>query len=571
MCNTKDKNKHISWISLSSIYIFLTDFFNIVSVIISVKIIELIISKQVDYQELILLILQISISMIIKNIFYYLSTLTVHNDAYTKLAAIRRTIINKLHRLSISYFTKQEVGRLTNIVDKDVEQMELYLAHAKPEILSSIFIPIIISIYVLFMDYRLFLSMISGLPLLFLMIIDSNRRMSYFFSKLSHYESKMKSMLIDYVKNIATIKSFSREENITEHTLDASNELYKWNIKTLRNISLSTSMIEFCGEVSIMITISLSCYLFINNDITLYECILAYILVILFSDIMTKTGAIQHYISIYKISKNNIQSILGEKTETPLNNDSTVISGDIEIRNLTFFYNTETILFDNISLIIREKSYVSLIGYSGSGKTTLTNLIMGINKPINGTITINNTNIAECDENILSNLICNVSQDVILFDISIYENILIGKQDATKEEVIDAAKRARCHEFIQSLPFGYDTKIGEMGNILSGGEKQRISIARMILKDSPIIILDEISSSLDPINEKIINQAILELSKNKTIINISHNMRSIINSDEIFVIGDGEILNKGKHNDLYEKSEIYKNMYDFQIISGEIL
>ena len=236
---------------------------------------------------------------------------------------------------------------------------------------------------------------------------------------------------------------------------------------------------------------------------------------------------------------------------------------DIEFKNVTFGYDTRTVL-KNVSFSIPEKTSTAIVGPSGSGKTTICSLLARFYDPQSGSITVGGHNLKEftCDS-LLSN-ISMVFQNVYLFNDTIRANICFGKPDATEEEMIEDAKKARCHDFIMDLPNGYDTVVGEGGGTLSGGEKQRISIARAILKNAPIIILDEATASIDPENEHFIQQAISELTRGKTIITIAHRLATVQNADQILVVEDGRIAECGTHEELIRKEGLYKKFTEIR-------
>lgn len=236
---------------------------------------------------------------------------------------------------------------------------------------------------------------------------------------------------------------------------------------------------------------------------------------------------------------------------------------NIEFRNVDFGYDSRKIL-KNVSFSIPEKTSTAIVGPSGSGKTTICSLIARFYDPQSGSITVGGHDLHEftCDS-LLSN-ISMVFQNVYLFNDTIRANICFGKPDATEEEMIEAAKKARCHDFIMALPNGYDTVIGEGGGTLSGGEKQRISIARAILKNAPVIILDEATASIDPENERLIQHAISELTKGKTIITIAHRLATIYNANQILVVDDGRIAEAGTHEELIRKNGIYKRFTELR-------
>ena len=236
---------------------------------------------------------------------------------------------------------------------------------------------------------------------------------------------------------------------------------------------------------------------------------------------------------------------------------------DIEFRNVNFGYDSRRVLND-VSFRIPEKTSTAIVGPSDSGKTTICSLIARFYDPDSGSVTLGGHDLREftCDS-LLSN-ISMVFQNVYLFNDTIRANICFGKPDATEDEMIEAAKKARCHDFITSLPNGYDTVVGEGGGTLSGGEKQRISIARAILKDAPIIILDDATASIDPENEHLIQHAISELTKGKTVITIAHRLATVRNADRILVVNDGRIAESGTHEELIERNGIYKRFTDIR-------
>ena len=235
----------------------------------------------------------------------------------------------------------------------------------------------------------------------------------------------------------------------------------------------------------------------------------------------------------------------------------------IEFNNVHFSYNNIEVL-KGLSLKIKANTLTALVGPSGSGKTTLTRLIARFWDVNSGEILINGNNIKDYNSNNLMSMISIVFQDVYLFNDTIYNNIRVGREDATEAEIIEAAKLAQCHEFINSMPDKYQTMVGEGGSTLSGGEKQRISIARAILKDAPIILLDEATASLDPENELFIQKAINDLIRNKTVIIIAHRLNTIKNADNIVVINQGEITEQGRHHELMKNNSLYKNLWDEQ-------
>ena len=239
-------------------------------------------------------------------------------------------------------------------------------------------------------------------------------------------------------------------------------------------------------------------------------------------------------------------------------------NNDIAFKNIDFSYEQDEFKMENLSFEIEEKTMTALVGESGSGKTTITNLLLRFYDVQKGKISLGGIDIRDIPYDELLDRISIVMQNVELFDNTIEENIRVGKKGATKEEIVEAAKKARIHKFIMSLPKGYETDIGENGGILSGGQRQRLSIARAFLKDAPILILDEMTSNVDPVNESLIQDAVTELAKNRTVLVIAHHLKTIRRADQILVFQKGNLLEKGKHEELLEREGFYAKLWKAQ-------
>jgi ATP-binding cassette subfamily B protein IrtA len=282
-----------------------------------------------------------------------------------------------------------------------------------------------------------------------------------------------------------------------------------------------------------------------------------------FTSSIAKAATLQHYNIVFNQAMREVGSVLHiplpEKKETAVN----IQEGDIQISNVDFSYPGKDSSLQNINVTFKKGSKNALVGASGCGKSTLANLVMGFWEPQQGSIKINGVDTKTMSEQQLNSLTSIVQQEVFLFNMSMEENIRIGKPKATGEEIMAAAKKARIHDFICSLPQGYRSKAGESGVKFSGGEKQRIAIARMILKDAPIIILDEATAAVDAENEQYIQAAIEDLSRDKTVIMIAHHLNTVRDADRIVVMDSGKITAQGKHKELMESCELYRKMvYD---------
>lgn len=557
------RKKVIGKNGLSNSLLALKIVFDLIPQILLVYLISSLITNNINEGNLKYIFLGIFISFVLKGVFYYFATKVAHEKAYEKLTELRIDIIGHLKKLSLGFFKEHNTGELTNIVQHDVEQVEVYLAHGLPEIMSVTLLPTIIFIAMIFVDWRLSLGMIAGVPLMYLVKVLSQKTMDKNFAIYFNHENKMREELMEYVKNISVIKAFAKEEEISERTLKTAREYIYWVKKSMGAITIPMGLIDIFMEIGVVIVMILGSIFLYYREITTPNFILAIILSSAFTASISKTATLQHFSIVFREALNAIGKVL----TVPLPNKKTeqgLEFGNIEFKDVNFAYGKDSFELKDINLIFKKNSLNAFVGASGCGKSTVSNLLMGFWDADSGRIEINGKDIKDYSQENISNLIGSVQQEVILFDLSIFDNIAIGKLNATKEEVIEAAKKARCHDFISALPNGYETRVGEMGVKLSGGEKQRISIARMILKNAPILILDEAMAAVDSENERLIGEAIDDLSKDKTIITIAHHLNTIRDSDQIIVMDKGVVLDAGTHEELMKKCDFYKDMVDAQ-------
>ena len=557
------RKKVIGKNGLSNLLLALKIVCDLIPQILLVYLISSLITNNINEDNLKYIFLGIFISFALKGVFYYFATKVAHEKAYEKLTELRLDIIGHLKKLSLGFFKEHNTGELTNIVQHDVEQVEVYLAHGLPEIMSVTLLPTIIFIAMIFVDWRLALGMIAGVPLMYLVKVLSQKTMDKNFAIYFNHENKMREELMEYVKNISVIKAFAKEEEISERTLKTAREYIYWVKKSMGAITIPMGLIDIFMEIGVVIVMILGSIFLYYGEITTPNFILAIILSSAFTASISKTATLQHFSIVFREALNAIGKVL----TVPLPNKKTeqgLEFGNIEFKDVNFAYGKDGFELKNINLTFKKNSLNAFVGASGCGKSTVSNLLMGFWDADSGRIEINGKDIKDYSQENISNLIGSVGQDVILFDLSIFDNIAIGKLNATKEEVIEAAKKARCHDFISALPNGYETRVGEMGVKLSGGEKQRISIARMILKNAPILILDEAMAAVDSENERLIGEAIDDLSKDKTIITIAHHLNTIRDSDQIIVMDKGVVLDAGSHEELMKRCDFYKDMVDAQ-------
>lgn len=487
-----------------------------------------------------------------------------HEAAYNALTDLRLQIIAHLKKLPLGFFQERKVGDLTNIVQHDVEQVEIYLAHGLPEIMAAKILPSAIFGIMLILDWRLAGLMIIGLPFMWLTKTVSAPLWKKNFKIFADSTKEMQENLMEYIAAITVIKAFSKEERKTEKTLRSAKDYVYWVKKSMAGISVPMGFIDLFMESGVVLVMIFGIRFLASGEISTERFILSAISGVAFTSSIAKTATYQHYEIVFNQAMSGIGSILN--VPAPEKNDAAtpVSSGDIRLSELSFAYAGRREAIAGVNIVFKQGSKNALVGASGSGKSTLANLMMRFWRPDEGVIAIAGRNIQELSERQVNSLFSIVQQDVFLFNLSMEENIRIGKPSATREEIIDAAKKARIHDFILSLPNGYETLAGEAGVRFSGGEKQRISIARMILKDAPILILDEATAAVDAENEVHIQAAIETLSRDKTLIVIAHRMNTIQTADQIVVMDRGTVIRSGTHESLLGCCELYRAMIQAQ-------
>jgi len=501
----------------------------------------------------------------LRGVFYGTSIWRAHQSAYNALTRLRLRIISHLQRLPLGFFQERKIGDLVNIINHDVEQIEIYLAHGLPEILSATLFPALLWAIIMVLDWRLGLSLISLLPVAFLLQMAVKTLWGKSFQHFMESTQKMSEDLLEYVATISVIKAFSNEENRTERVLGGMRDYIRWVKRSMFSVTVPMTLITMFLEGGIVVMTLIGLWMMSSGELTVARFILALILGGLFSSSFAKLATFQHFRIVYGQSLAKVQSITEVQTKETADKKTDTTQTDVCFEHVTFSYpNKEDNALKDVCLQFPKGSHTAIVGESGSGKTTLVSLMMGFWQPQTGTIRLGGENIMEFSERNIADYFSMVQQEVFLFNTTIRDNIRIGRPTATQKEVEMAAERARIHDFIMGLPNGYDTLAGEAGIKFSGGEKQRISIARMLLKDSPIVILDEATAALDGENEKLIQEALDELQRNKTVITIAHRLNTIQDMERIVVMDKGQVVSKGTHRELMKECSLYRNMTETQ-------
>ncbi|WP_267740680.1 ABC transporter ATP-binding protein [Myroides injenensis] len=475
---------------------------------------------------------------------------------------LRICLGNRIQKFSLGFFKQKDPGEIASVVLQDVSNFESIFGHSAGNLASAIFGTTVLSIFLLIYDWRLALCLLSALLLIYPFLNLANYLVKKLSVKQISIRNKTGAKILEYIQGIRHLKSYGligKENKELKHTFD---ELKKKSIslEAIPGPFIITASIIF--EIFFILMIALGLYYLSNHSITV-PVLLTFL--IMGYNLYAPLKIVMIDYLVLRYMNESLERIITVLETPTMETDHNEIpkSFDIAFHKVDFSYNEEKTLQD-ISFTVPEKSMLALIGHSGSGKSTIASLIARFWDVTEGSITIGNINIKNINQDKFYSYMSEVFQDVYLFDDSIYNNIKIGKPEATEREIIAAAEKAQVVEFTNQFPQGLHTLVGEGGNNLSGGQKQRISIARALLKDAPIVLLDEATASLDPENEIYIQQAIAELVKSKTVIVIAHKLATIQMADQIIVLEKGKIIEQGTHSSLINKNGIYKRMWDFQ-------
>ena len=481
----------------------------------------------------------------------------LYNETYKESANIRIEIAEILKKLPLSFFSKHDVSDLSQTIMKDVSTIEHAISHAIPKALGLIVYLFLIVIMLLIFNFKLALCILIPIILSIVCIFISKKSQVNGNKK---YYNVMREISEDFQESIELqqeIKSYNQIEKFSKKIIDDINYSEKVHIKSELGMVLPLSISTNIQNLTLGATILFGTSIYLKGEASLLYLI-GYIMCA--SKIIDAVNSLLSNFAELMYLDGNLQRIKElRSTEIQSGEEKKLKKFDIEFKNVEFGYGENKVI-DNISFIAKQGEVTAIVGPSGCGKTTVLRLMSRLYDYDKGKIIIDDNDIKEIDTESLFENISIVFQEVTLFNTSILENIRFGDKNATDEQVKEAARLANCEEFIEKLPEKYYTLIGENGSKLSGGERQRISIARAFLKNAPIILLDEISASLDVENEMKIQESLNKLIKNKTVLVVSHRMKSIENVNKIIVMENGKIESQGSHIELLEKSKVYKTM-----------
>ena len=496
-----------------------------------------------------------------------ISTILAHISAYTILEGIRLKIADRLMKAPLGEVMGRRIGYLKNIIMDKVEDLEPPLAHMIPELTSNLLLPVAIFIWMLVIDWRmgsavLIAPVLAMIPMFFLMRNYNSQYAAYM-----EANNHVNSIIIEYVEGIEVVKAFNQSTSSYEKFVNAVQSFKEFTLAWFKSTWKSMNLMMAIMPTTLLGVLPVGLLLVQNGSISPAELAMGIILSLsIVGPLMKATTFINEAKSMeYAVEAAN------ELLNLPVLPDSgkivSIPHNDIALKHVTFSYDgsEQNEVLHDVNLELPEGSFTALVGPSGGGKSTIARLIARFWDVTGGNITIGGKNIKELSIRQLSELVSFVTQDNFLFNCSLKENIRLGNPNATDEEVYAAAKAACCDEFIVRLDKGYDTPAGDAGKRLSGGEKQRIAIARAILKNAPIVILDEATAFTDPQNEDKIQKSIMALSKGKTLLVIAHRLSTIQNADQIVVLKKGRIVDCGKQKELLKRCPLYADMWKAHI------
>ena len=507
-------------------------------------------------------VLLMALFWVIRMTLHSFSTTLSHVATFTVLGGIRKQLCEKLSKIPLGSVLDDNSGSYKNIIVERVDSMETTLAHIVPEFTANILLPVIMFIYILSLDWRLGLANLVGavIGLIFMAIMMYKSRGGY---ELSVQKTKkLNDTAVEYINGIEVIKAFGKTGSSYEKFVVAAREGADVFIDWMRRCiwpqagTMTFLPATFLGVLPIGLLLvrngSVSPEGFITSIILSTGLITPLVVAFSYTDDLLKMGTIFGEVIEILERKDMVRPV--SVTKEPQGTD-------ISLRDVRFTYKDKEVLH-GINMDIKQGDVVAIVGPSGSGKSTIARLIDSLWDVDSGSITFGGVNITELPLDYYMSRIAYVAQDNYLFDLTVKENIRLGRAGATDEDVYNAAKACGCHDFIMGLENGYDTVVGGAGGHLSGGERQRICIARAMLKDAPVVILDEATAYTDPENEALVQSSVAKLVQGRTLIVIAHRLSTIVDADKIFVIKDGNIEASGTQSELLSNCELYRKMWE---------
>ncbi|WP_072469682.1 ABC transporter ATP-binding protein [Urinicoccus massiliensis] len=573
---------HKKTIHLASFIMLLSVIMGVVPFLFAYQIINsLILGQNLEFTRLVILLAGILICLVLQALLGGLGLNMSHKAAYNTLFGLRTSLQKKMENLPLGAIEEKGTGAIKKMFVDDIGSLEVLLAHSLPEGIANLIVPVMVYIAMFFVDWRLALMSFASIPLsivaMMIMYSAGMKKMGPYYMA----SGKMNNTIIEYVNGMEVVKVFNKQtesyKRFSKDVGDYRDYALAWYKTAWPWMALYSALLP----CTIILTLPLGGYFAYMGYVSLSDLILVLCLSLSIGlPLLKALGFLPTMPQLnYKISA--LEDALNIEPLKQGENKFKGIDHTISYDNVTFGYQLSKMgengqpetyiknVIHNVSFTAKVGEKTAIVGESGSGKSTLAKLLIHYYDVLEGSISIGGQNLQDMSLKALNKEISYVSQDQYLFNTSLLENIRIGNLSATDEEVIEAAKKAQCMEFLDKLPNGIYSLAGEAGKMLSGGERQRISLARAILKNAPIVVLDEATAYADPENEEKMEAAIRELVKGKTLIVIAHKLPAIVDADQILVMNHGRLVANGKHNDLLESSADYRKLWDATLFSKD--
>lgn len=500
--------------------------------------------------------------VIAKGVCNMIADLKKHFAGFDVVQRIREKMIIKLKLFGLGFYTNERLGEINTVLHKDVDMMSAVVGHLWSRMAGDFLIAIGVWAALALINIRLALITAATVPLAVAFLAASIKHAKKAEHDNNSALADMVSVFVEYVRGMPVLKSFANNRTFDTAAANAVKAFGESSKAAAKIKAHRLSVFGFILDAGYALLITAGAWAVFSGSIRLYEFL---IFAVISKEFFKPFASLEMYYMYYVSAADSygrLNKLFCAKTiEDNLNGVSPAHS-TIAFEKVGFSYEADGFALRDINFTIPEHSMTALVGESGSGKTTITNLLLRFYEVQSGRILCGGTDIRDIPYDDLLGKISIVMQNVQLFDASIAENIRVGKRGASLDEIIDACKKARIHDFIMSLPHGYETGIGENGTLLSGGQRQRISIARAFLKDAPILILDEMTSNVDPVNESLIQEAVSALAQNRTAIVIAHHLKTIQHADQILVFKKGSLIEAGTHAELLAKGGYYKKLWE---------